>query len=173
MKAAIFYASHQPLKVEEVPTPTPKTGEVLVKVAGCGVCHTDLGYLDHDVPTGKKPPLILGHEASGTIAEVGEGVKNFKEGDRVVLPAVYGCGQCKLCRAGRENICENMIFIGSNADGAYAEYVLYPAHAAMHLPSELPLVESAIIADATTTPFHAVVNRGQVKPGDAVVVIGC
>jgi len=173
VKAAIFYASHQPLKVEEVPTPTPKTGEVLVKVAGCGVCHTDLGYLDHDVPTGKKPPLILGHEASGTIAEVGEGVKNFKEGDRVVLPAVYGCGQCKLCRAGRENICENMIFIGSNADGAYAEYVLYPAHAAMHLPSELPLVESAIIADATTTPFHAVVNRGQVKPGDAVVVIGC
>ncbi len=173
MKAAVFYGSHQPLKVEEVPTPTPKAGEILVKIAGCGVCHTDLGYTDHDVPTGKKPPLILGHEASGTVAALGDGVKNFKEGDRLILPAVYGCGQCKMCRMGRENICENMIFIGSNADGAYAEYTVYPSTAAVALPSELPLIESSIIADATTTPFHAVVNRGQVKPGDAVVVIGC
>ena len=173
MKAAIFREPHQPLSVEEVPAPQPRPGEILVRVAGCGVCHTDLGYVDHAVPTGKKPPLILGHEASGTVAGLGEGVTNFKEGDRVVLPAVYGCGQCRLCRTGRENICENMVFIGSNADGAYAEYVAYPAHAAAHLPAELPLVESAIIADATTTPFHAVVNRGRVKPGDAVVVIGC
>lgn len=183
MKAAIFHGAHQPLTIEEIATPTPKAGEILVKVAGCGVCHTDLGYLDHGVPTGKKPPLILGHEASGTVAAVGAALAvappghgpalPFREGDRVVLPAVYGCGQCKLCRSGRENICENMTFIGSNVDGAYAEYVAYPAHAAVALPAELPLVESAIIADATTTPFHAVVNRGQVKAGDAVVVIGC
>lgn len=173
MKAAIFYEARQPLRVEEVPTPAPQAGEILVKVAGCGVCHTDLGYVDHGVPTGKKPPLILGHEATGVVAGVGAGVKNFKDGDRVVLPAVYGCGQCKLCRMGRENVCENMVFIGSNADGAYAEYIVYPAHVAVALPAALPLIESAIIADATTTPFHAVVNRGQVKPGDMVVVIGC
>lgn len=173
MKAAVFYQPREPLRIEDVPMPTPGAGELLVQVAGCGVCHTDLGYVDHGVPTGKKPPLILGHEATGTVAAVGAGVKQFKEGDRVVLPAVYGCGHCKLCRLGRENICENMVFIGSNADGAYAEYVLYPARAAVALPAELPLVESAIIADATTTPFHAVVNRGQVKAGDAVVVIGC
>jgi 6-hydroxycyclohex-1-ene-1-carbonyl-CoA dehydrogenase len=173
MKAAVFYGAQQPLKVEEIPTPEPEAGEILVKVAGCGVCHTDLHFIDHGVPTFKKPPLILGHEASGTVAAIGAGVANWKEGDRVLLPAVFGCGQCRTCRMGRENVCENMVFFGSSVDGAYAEYLVSPAHAAIPLPPELPLVEGAIIADATTTPFHAVVNRGQVKPGDAVVVFGC
>ncbi|MBM2847738.1 MAG: hypothetical protein HW418_680 [Anaerolineales bacterium] len=173
MKAAVFYGSHQLLKVEEIPTPAPKAGEILVKVAGCGVCHTDLHFIDHDVPTMKKPPLVLGHEASGTVAAVGAGVTNWKEGDRLLLPAVFGCGQCRLCRLGRENVCENMVFFGSSVDGAYAEYIVSLAHAAIPLPAEIPLVEGAIIADATTTPFHAVVNRGRVKPGDAVVVFGC
>ncbi len=173
MKAAIFHGAHQPLTVEQIATPEPKTGEILVKVAGCGVCHTDLHFIDHDVPTMKKPPLVLGHEASGTVAAVGAGVTNWKAGDRLLLPAVFGCGQCRLCRMGRENVCENMVFFGSSVDGAYAEYLISPAHAAIPLPAEIPLVEGAIIADATTTPFHAVVNRGQVRPGDAVVVFGC
>ena len=180
MKAAIFHGSHQPLTIEDVPLPEPKAGELLVKVAGCGVCHTDLHYLDHDVPTFKKPPLVLGHEPSGVVAAIGPiepggSAKRpaWKEGDRVLLPAVYGCGHCRLCRAGRENICENMTFFGSTVDGAYAEYVVAPAQAAIPLPPEIPLVEGAIIADAMTTPYHAVVNRGQVKPGDAVVVFGC
>jgi 6-hydroxycyclohex-1-ene-1-carbonyl-CoA dehydrogenase len=173
MKAAIFHGAHQPLTVEQIATPEPKAGEILVKVAGCGVCHTDLHFIDHGVPTMKKPPLILGHEASGTVAAVGAGVTNWNEGDRLLLPAVFGCGQCRLCRMGRENVCENMVFFGSSVDGAYAEYLVSPAHAAIPLPAEIPLVEGAIIADATTTPFHAVVNRGQVKPGDAVVVFGC
>jgi 6-hydroxycyclohex-1-ene-1-carbonyl-CoA dehydrogenase len=173
MKAAIFHGAHQPLTVEQIATPEPKAGEILVKVAGCGVCHTDLHFIDHGVPTMKKPPLILGHEASGTVAAVGAGVTNWNVGDRLLLPAVFGCGQCRLCRMGRENVCENMVFFGSSVDGAYAEYLVSPAHAAIPLPAEIPLVEGAIIADATTTPFHAVVNRGQVKPGDAVVVFGC
>jgi 6-hydroxycyclohex-1-ene-1-carbonyl-CoA dehydrogenase len=173
MKAAVFYESHQPLRVEDVPTPAPQAGEVLVKVAGCGVCHTDLHFVDHGVPTFKKPPLVLGHEASGQVAGTGPGTNHWKEGDRVLLPAVYGCGHCRMCRLGRENICDHMVFFGSSVDGAYAEYVLAPAHALIALPPEIPLVEGAIIADATTTPFHAVVNRGQVKPGDTVVVFGC
>ena len=173
MKAAIFRAAHEPLSVEEVPTPEPKAGEILVKVAGCGVCHTDLHFIDHGVPTFKKPPLVLGHEASGLAAAVGAGVTGWKEGDRLLLPAVYGCGHCRMCRMGRENVCDNMVFFGSSVDGAYAEYILAPASAAIPLPGEIPLIEGAIIADATTTPFHAVVNRGQVRPGDAVVVFGC
>jgi 6-hydroxycyclohex-1-ene-1-carbonyl-CoA dehydrogenase len=173
MKAAIFHGSHQPLTIEDWPTPAPQAGEILVKVAGCGVCHTDLHYLDHDVPTFKKPPLVLGHEPSGTVAALGAGTNQWKEGDRVLLPAVYGCGHCRMCRQGRENICENMAFFGSTVDGAYAEYVIAPAHAVIALPPEIPLVEGAIIADATTTPYHAVVNRGRVQPGDAVVVFGC
>lgn len=173
MKAAVFHAAHQPLAIEEIPTPVPSAGEVLVKVAGCGVCHTDLHYIDHDVPTFKKPPLVLGHEVSGTIAGVGAGVTQWKEGARVLLPAVYGCGQCAMCRTGRENICEKMVMFGNNADGGYAEYMLAPAKDVIALPDELPLVESSVIADAVTTPYHAVVNRGQVKPGDSVVVVGC
>ncbi len=173
MKAAIFHGAHQPLTIEDIPTPEPKAGEVLIKVAGCGVCHTDLHFLDHDVPTFKKPPLILGHEASGTVAALGAGVNQWKEGDRVLLPAVYGCGHCRMCRLGRENVCDNMVFFGSSVDGAYAEYVVSPASAVIALPDEIPLVEGAIVADAMTTPFHAVVNRGRVQPGDAVVVIGC
>ena len=173
MKAAVFYAAKEPLKVEEVPTPEPGAGEVLVKVAACGLCHTDLGYIDHGVPTFKKPPLILGHEVSGTVAGVGSGVKGWEEDQNVLLPAVYGCKTCSNCRNGRENICERMVMFGNNVDGGYAEYMLAPADDVFALPEEIPLVEGAIIADAITTPYHAVVNRGQVKPGDQVVVFGC
>ena len=173
MKAAMFYGAGQPFKVEEIPTPTPGPGEVLVKIAACGVCHTDLHYTDHNVPTFKKPPLILGHEPSGTVAAVGNNVKNWKEGDHVLLPAVYGCGVCEACRRGRENICDNMVMFGNNIDGAYAEYIVVSQYTLFALPDELPLVESSIIADAITTPYHAVVNRGCVKPGDSVIVFGC
>jgi 6-hydroxycyclohex-1-ene-1-carbonyl-CoA dehydrogenase len=173
MKVAMFYGPGQPFKIEEVPTPAPKPGEVLVKIAACGVCHTDLHYTDHNVPTFKKPPLILGHEASGVVAAVGEGVTGWTEGDRVLLPAVYGCGVCDACRRGRENICDRMIMFGNNIDGAFAEYIAVSQHTLFALPEELPLIESSIIADAITTPYQAVVNRGRVKPGDAVAVFGC
>ncbi len=173
MKAAIFYGSNQKLKIEEVPTPQITHDEVLVKVAACGICHTDLHYLDHGVPTVKKPPMILGHEPSGIISAIGSSVKNVKEGDRVLLPAVYTCGTCSFCRSGRENICNTMIMFGNNVDGAYAEYVKAPAKDVFILPKEIPLEEGAIIADAVSTPFHAVKNRAEVKPGDTVVVYGC
>ncbi len=173
MKAALFYAAHEPLVIEERPRPEPGPGEVLVRVAACGMCHTDLHYLDHGVPTFKKPPLILGHEISGTIAALGAGTSGWREGDRVLLPAVYGCGHCELCRIGRENICANMVMFGNNVDGGYADFVVAPAKDVFALPEEIPLAEGAIIADATTTPYHAVVNRGRVRPGDMVAVFGC
>jgi propanol-preferring alcohol dehydrogenase len=173
MRASVFYGPNQPLQVEDIPTPVPGPGEVLVKVAGCGVCHTDLHYIDHGVPTFKKPPLVLGHETSGTIAGLGRGVERWQEGNRVLLPAVYGCGECAMCRTGRENICDRMVMFGNNVDGGYAEYLVAPAKDVLPLPDEIPLVEGSIIADAVTTPYHAVVNRGRVKPGDQVVVIGC
>ena len=173
MKAALFHGSGKPLEVTEVPTPEPKAGEILVKVAACGVCHTDLHYLDHNVPTFKQPPMILGHEPSGIAAGIGAGVKGFKEGDRVLLPAVLTCGYCYNCRIGKENICDNMVMLGNHVDGAYAEYVIAPAKDTLHLPEGVPLEEGSIIADAISTPYHAVVNRGEVKAGDNVVVFGC
>jgi len=172
MKAAVFHGSGRPLSIEEVPTPVPALGEALVRVAACGVCHTDLHYLDHGVPTFKAPPLILGHEISGTVEAVAADGP-VQPGDRVLLPAVLGCGHCTACRAGRENLCENLRMFGNHVDGGYAEYVVAPAGGLVPLPDSLPLIESAIIADAVTTPYHAVVNRGQVKPGDRVAVFGC
>jgi 6-hydroxycyclohex-1-ene-1-carbonyl-CoA dehydrogenase len=173
MKGALFYGPNKPLKIEEVDIPKIKDDELLIKVAACGVCHSDLEYIEVGVPTFKKPPLILGHEPSGTVEEVGRSVNNFKKGDRVILPAVFGCGECKLCRTGRENICSNVTMLGNSIDGAYAEYIKVPAKAAVHLPDEIPLKEGCVIADAISTPFHAVRNRAMVRPGDIVVIFGC
>jgi 6-hydroxycyclohex-1-ene-1-carbonyl-CoA dehydrogenase len=173
MKAAVFYEPNKPLKIEEVDTPKIESHEILVKIAACGVCNTDLHYIDHGVPTFKKPPMILGHEPSGIVEEVGSDVKNFKAGDRVLIPPVFSCGYCDNCRLGRENICFNMVMLGNHIDGAFAEYTKVPAKDCQHLPEDLPLEESSIIADAISTPYHAVKNRAQVKPGDSVVVFGC
>jgi len=172
MRAAVFHGNGSGLIVEEWPTPEPGPGEILVDVAACGVCHTDLHYLDHGTPTFKHPPIVLGHEVAGTVAGTGADVETFSAGDRVLLPAVLTCGRCEACRTGRENICEAGIMLGNHVDGGYAEFVVAPAKDSFHLPEEIPLIEGAIIADALTTPYHAVVNRGRVRPGDAVVVVG-
>jgi 6-hydroxycyclohex-1-ene-1-carbonyl-CoA dehydrogenase len=173
MRAAIFHEPHAPLQVQDWPEPAPAHDEILVRVAACGLCHTDLHYIDHGVPTAKQPPLILGHEATGAVAQVGERVTQVKVGDRVLLPAVLPCGACVACRTGRENICLRLRMFGNDVDGAYAEYVTAPAKDVFILPDEIPLVEGCIIADAVTTPYHAVKNRAEVRPGDTVVVYGC
>jgi len=173
VKAAVFHGPDRPLTVGDWPTPVPGDGEVLVKVAGCGVCHTDLHYLDHGTPTFKKPPMVLGHEISGTVASVGPGVSAHAEGDRVLLAAVTCCGRCPACEEGRGNVCDHGAMFGNHIDGGFAEYVVAPAKDVFGLPEGIPLVEGSIIADAITTPYHAVVNRGRVRPGDSVVVFGC
>lgn len=172
MRAAMF-RGNRTLTLEQVPIPEAGPGEIVVKVAACGVCHTDLHYTDHGVATAKKPPIILGHEASGVVHEAGEGVTAWKPGDRVLLPAVLTCGTCELCRMGRENICLNMKMFGNHVDGAFAEFVRAPAKDAIAVPPELPLEEACVIADAASTPYHAVTNRARVLPGERVVVFGC
>ncbi|MBI4408866.1 MAG: zinc-binding dehydrogenase [Gemmatimonadetes bacterium] len=173
MKAAVFCGAGKPLRVEEMPTPVPGPGEVLVRVAACGVCHTDLHYIDHGTPTFKAPPLILGHEIAGTVAAAGDGGLGFRAGDPVLVAAVLTCGRCTLCRSGRENICEHGIMLGNHVDGGYAEYVVAPGKDVFRLPPEIPLLEGAIIADALTTPYHALVHRARIVPGDWVLVVGC
>jgi 6-hydroxycyclohex-1-ene-1-carbonyl-CoA dehydrogenase len=173
MKAAVFHGSDKGLKIEDIPVPQIVDDQILVKVAACGVCHTDLHYLEHGVPTFKKPPIVLGHEASGIVEAAGRRVTNLKKGQRVLIPAVLTCGHCPACRQGRENICANMQMLGNHFDGAYAEYVAVPAKDVLALPDSIPLEEAAIIADAISTPYHAVKNRAQVRPGDTVVVFGC
>lgn len=174
MKAAVFFGPDRPLEITEVPTPSPGAGEVLVRVAGCGLCHTDLHYIDHGVKPFKPPPLILGHEAAGTIAASGPDVSGgASEGDRVLIPSVLSCGKCGFCRAGRENLCEHLTMLGNNIDGAFAEYVVVPATEVVPVPAALPLEQACIIADAISTPYHAVRRRGRVQLGEWVAVVGC
>ena len=104
MKAAVCHGSGEPLTVEEVPDPEPSADEVLIRVAACGVCHTDLHYVDHGTPTFKAPPMILGHEVSGVIEAAGAETEGFAPGDRVLAAAVLSCGTCEACRVGRDNI---------------------------------------------------------------------
>lgn len=171
LKAAVFYGADKPLRLEDVPVPDISPEEALIEIAACGVCHTDLHYLE-GVPTFKKPPLILGHEASGTVAKVGEKVDGVEENDRVLIPPVLTCGYCYNCRIGRENLCRNIVMIGNSIDGAYAEYAKIPAKDLVKLPKEMPLEEASIISDAMSTPFHALKNRADLRPGDSVVIYG-
>src|SRR3990172_1159282 len=173
MRAVVFHGPKVGLKLEDVAVPEPGDDEIMVKVAACGVCHTDLHYIEHGVPTFKKPPVILGHEASGIVQDVGAEVSNVKVGQRVLIPAVLTCGHCPACRLGRENICANMTMLGNHIDGAYAEYVAVPAKDLLDLPASVPLEEASIVADALSTPYHAVKNRARAQPGDTVVVFGC
>jgi len=144
-----------------------------MKVVACGVCHSDLHYIDHGVKTFKAPPLVLGHEASGYVTAVGAGVRSPKEGDAILLPATYGCGACFYCRTGRENICANLKMYGNDVDGSFAEYVVASAKDTVPVPKEISLENASIIADAISTPYYAVKHRAQVRPGDTVAVVGC
>ena len=173
MKAMVFHGKEAGLKLEDVPMPEIGPLDIRVKVAACGVCHTDLHYIEHGVPTFKKPPIILGHEASGVVDEVGAEVTRLVSGQRVLIPAVLTCGRCNYCRMGRENICSDMTMLGNHINGAYAEYVAVPTKDVLHLPESIPLEEASIIADAISTPYHAVKNRARVRPGDTVVIFGC
>ena len=173
MKAAVFHGNGPRLSIEDVPTPEPRDGEVVLRVAACGLCHTDLHYLDHGVPTFKDPPIILGHEAAGTVERLGPGVSGLARGDRVLAPSVWACGRCRYCRAGRENLCVDLVMPGNHTQGAFAEYVVVPGKELVRLPLDLPLERACVIADPVSTPYHAVKQRGQVHAGDVVAVVGC
>jgi 6-hydroxycyclohex-1-ene-1-carbonyl-CoA dehydrogenase len=173
VKAAVFRGNGHELRIEDLPEPEPRAGEVVIRVAACGLCHTDLHYLDHGVPTFKAPPIVLGHEAAGTVARLGAGVSAVAEGDRVLAPSVWSCGRCRFCRAGRENLCTDLVMPGNHTDGAFAEFLAVPAKELVPLPPTIPLERACVIADAVSTPYHAVKRRGRVRAGDTVAVVGC
>ncbi|MHC4470321.1 MAG: zinc-binding dehydrogenase [Planctomycetota bacterium] len=173
MRAAHFVGSGKPLELVDLPDPVPGEGEVLVEVAACGICHTDLSFTDHNIPTMTEPPLVLGHEISGRVKELGPGASGFEPGEPVLLPAVYGCGECRFCQSGRENLCSKMVFFGSSRDGGFAELITAHSKALFKLPASIPIEPACAIADAVSTPYHAVKNRAKVQQGERVVVVGC
>src|SRR4030095_11656900 len=127
MKAAVVRHFREPLVIEEVPVPTPGAGQILVKIAASGVCHTDLHAARGDWPVKPKLPFIPGHEGVGHVAAVGERVKDRRERALVGIPCLHSaCGRCTYCLTGWETLCESQLNTGYGVDGSYAEYVLAP-----------------------------------------------
>lgn len=157
----------------------PGSGEVLVQVAGCGVCHTDLGFYYDDVPTRRPFPLALGHEVSGTVVEAGAGAASWN-GKEVVVPAVIPCGRCAACAAGRGSICMHQVFPGSDVHGGFGSHLKVPAAGLCRVPdlrdrsrnrAGLELWNLAVVADAVSTPYQAIVRSG-LEPNDLAVFVG-
>lgn len=161
------------LQAEAFTPRPPGRGEVTVRVAGCGVCHTDLGFADGDVRPRAPLPLVLGHEISGSVVACGEGAESWA-GQDVVVAAVIPCGDCRPCAAGRGNMCERQFMPGNDGDGGFATHVTVRAAglaSVPRLPPGLSLPDLAVIADAVTTALQAV-RRARVAPGDLAIVVG-
>lgn len=175
MKAALLHDFAQPLTLEDVPTPTPGAGQVLVKIAASGVCHSDLHIALGDWTKLKpvaKLPLILGHELTGTIAAVGEGVTDFVLGERVGVPWLHQtCGTCEYCQAGQETMCGKQKITGLMVDGGYAEYAVAQASHTAKLPDTLGFAEAAPLLCAGVTVYRAIKISG-LQAGERLVVFG-
>lgn len=171
----LMTAPNAPLERAEF-TPVTGAGEVLIAIAGCGVCHTDLGYYYDGVRTNAPLPLALGHEISGRVVAAGSGAESWL-GRAVIVPAVLPCGECELCRRGRATICRAQKMPGNDIQGGFASHIVVPARGLCAVDEQrlaaagLSLAQVSIVADALTTPYQAV-QRAGVEPGDLAVVIG-
>ena len=167
-------APGQRLEKYEFLTLEPRAGEVVVEVAGCGVCHTDVGFAFDGVPTRASPPLTLGHEISGCVVAAGAGATGW-EGRDIVVPAVIPCGECAACRAGQSTICRQQFMPGNDGDGGFATHVRVPARGLCAVPAKLPpgisLDLLSVVADAVTTPFEAI-RRSGLGADDVAVFVG-
>jgi propanol-preferring alcohol dehydrogenase len=161
MKAMILNAAGRPLQQAELPLPIPGEDEVLLKVAACGVCRTDLHVMDGDLPK-PKLPLILGHEIVGVVVEKGARVERFAVGQRLGVPWLgHTCGHCRYCTSGRENLCDQALFTGYNLDGGYAEYTVADQHYCFPLPQGYTDAEAAPLLCAGLIGYRALVAAGE------------
>jgi S-(hydroxymethyl)glutathione dehydrogenase/alcohol dehydrogenase len=192
VNAAVLSAVGTPLRIEELRHPEPKDGEVRIKIAACGVCHSDLhiakGHLKFPMP------VVLGHEISGRVDALGPGVGGFNLGDRVVSSFIMPCGKCPSCDRGRDDLCETYfafnrvkgvlydgktrLFRGDGSPvamqmmGGMAQYAIVPVTDVFPLPALLPLEESCILGCALMTAYGAIKNAAQLREGQSVAVIG-
>jgi len=173
MKSLLLTAYNQ-LEITEAPLPGAGPGEVLVRVEACGICGSDVhGY---DGSSGRRiPPIVMGHEAAGTVAAVGAGVDGYAAGDRVTFDSTIFCGECSYCRRGETNLCDRRQVIGVSCGdyrrhGAFAEFVAVPARIVHRLPAEIPFAEAAML-EAVSVALHAV-RVSQAAGGETALVIG-
>ncbi len=189
MRAAVFYEVGRPLAVEDVEIDPPRRGEVLVRIAATGVCHSDLHYIKGDLVM--PLPVVLGHEAAGIVEAVGADVDSVRPGDHVVLLFAPACGRCRYCDSGRPHLCEMRSRVrGKMPDGttrlhvrgqdlhhftcvsSWAEQAVVPASGVLAISKEVPFAVGALLGCAVTTGVGAVVNTARVAPGSSVAVFG-
>jgi len=172
MQAAVVRTFGEPLVIEEAPVPRPGPGELLVKIAASGVCHTDLHAAHGDWPVKPEPPFIPGHEGVGHVVAVGDGVKHVKEGDRVGIPWLYStCGHCEHCLGGWETLCESQQNTGYSVNGGFAGYTLAQADYVGRLPDNVDFLEIAPVLCAGVTVYKGL-KMTDTRPGQWVVISG-
>ena len=171
---SLLLTQYNHLEITDTPTPSPSPDEVLIQVAACGICGSDVHGFDGS--TGRRiPPLVMGHEAAGLIASLGANVKNFKVGERVTFDSTVFCGECPNCRRGDINLCDNRQVLGVSCSdyrrsGAFAEFVVVPARIVHRLPDNLPFAEAAML-EATAVALHAV-KITPIDHGETALVVG-
>jgi S-(hydroxymethyl)glutathione dehydrogenase/alcohol dehydrogenase len=190
VEAAVLWGLHQPWSVEEVELDGPSEGEVLVKLASSGLCHSDEHLVTGDIPI--PFPVVGGHEGAGVIEEVGPGVTVVAPGDHCVLAFLPSCGRCKWCASGYTNLCDlgASIILGPQLDGTYrfhargedvgqmcllgtfSPYTVVPAASVVKIDDAIPLDKASLVGCGVTTGFGTAVHSAEVRPGDTVVVMG-
>ncbi len=173
-------APNQPMVKIESPIPEPGAGEIRLRVAGCGVCHTDLGFFYDGVRTRSEPPLTLGHEISGIVEAAGPGAEKWLN-KAAIVPAVIPCGECDVCARDMGNICPVQKMPGNDIQGGFSSHIVVPAASLCEVPldekgapkgqSGVSLAELSVVADALTTPYQAVVDSG-LSEADTAIFIG-
>src|SRR5690348_16142888 len=171
---ALLLSEYNRLEIVEIPMPRPGAEDVLVRVGACGICGSDVhGY---DGSSGRRiPPIVMGHEASGTVEALGAGVANFRIGDRVTFDSTVYCGACAFCRRGEVNLCDNRQVLGVSCGdyrraGAFAEYVVVPARIVYRLPESISFAEAAML-EAVAVAMHGV-SLAHVGPETTALVVG-
>jgi propanol-preferring alcohol dehydrogenase len=170
MKAVLLEKPNQPLKLVDLPKPSPKEGEILIKVSVCGACHTDLDEFEGRLAT--KLPVVPGHQVVGTVAELGKSVTKHKIGDRVGVTWLYSaCGQCRFCKTGNENLCETAKWTGKDADGGYAEYMVIGEDCAYPIPERFSDSQAAPLLCAGVIGYRTF-RLADIKKGETIGLYG-
>jgi len=172
----LMNAVGEPMSKETITLEAPGPGDVTVEISGCGVCHTDLGYLYDGVRTNHQLPLALGHEISGTVIEAGTGAEAWM-GKAVIISAVIPCGECDVCKRGKGTICPTQMMPGNDIQGGFASHITVAARGLCEVDLErlkalgMELADVSVVADAVTTPYQACL-QADVEPGSLVIVNG-
>jgi 2-desacetyl-2-hydroxyethyl bacteriochlorophyllide A dehydrogenase len=170
MRAVRLVKVGSPLQTQDVDVPATGPSDVLVRVRGAGICHSDVHYRA-GVSAVSPLPRTLGHEVAGVVERVGDQVGNLASGDRVCLHYVLSCGNCHYCVSGSEQFCVRYAMLGRNVDGGYAQYVIVPARNAVRLPDEISFEHGAVLMCSSATALHAL-RKSRLRGGETVAVFG-